>query len=164
MQSRRLLPRAWLTAAAILPSAALASACAPAPPKSPCVGLTYSDAGLTREQYAPCAKAMVGELDRMHEAVKVLGDASLPKETRLKAKGACFAAGGTLTRYMNEAGGTSKLVTMAWADRGLSFFNYDVLAARDAYTMYCYYGLTGPDVVRMDSAHADARRFANGLP
>lgn len=140
------------------------AACAPAPPKSPCVGLTYSDAGLTRAQYAPCAKAMVGELDSMHEAVKVLGDASRPKETRLKAKGACFAAGARLSRYMAEAGGTSKLVTMAWADQGLSRFNYEVLAARDAYTMYCYYGLTGPDVVRMDSGHDLARRIADALP
>jgi len=139
------------------------AACAPAR-KSPCAGLVYSDAGLTREQYAPCAKAMVVQLDRMHESLAVLGDAAQPKPARVKARQACFAATSALARLTAEAGGPEKLIHMRWEDATLSRFNYDVTAARDVYLMYCYYGLTGPEVAQMDSGHASARIYAAALP
>lgn len=139
-------------------------ACSAPPKKSACAGLTYTDAGLTREQYGPCARAMVAELDRMHEALAILGDAARPKEERMKAKTSCFNANIALTRLMGEAGGTDKLVHVPWADQGLSRFNYDVVAAREAYLMYCYYGLAGTDVMAMDNSHAAARDVAQTLP
>lgn len=128
------------------------------------MGLTYTDAGVSREQYGPCARAMVGELDRMHEALAILGDAGKPKDERLKAKTACFKANTALVRLIGEAGGTDKLVHMAWADGELTRFNYDLVSARDAYLMYCYYGLAGSDVMAVDRSHAAARDVAQALP
>lgn len=140
------------------------AACSAPPRKSACAGLTYTDAGLSREAYGPCARAMVAELDRMHEALMVLGDAARPKGERLKARQACFNANTTFTRLMAEAGGTEKLVHISWADSQLSRMNYDLVAARQAYLVYCYYGLTRPEVAAIDSGHAAARDVAASLP
>lgn len=140
------------------------TACGPAARKSPCAGLTYTDAGVSREQYGPCARAMVGELDRMHEALRILGDAARPKDERLKAKTACLNANTALVRLIGEAGGTDKLVHMSWADPDLTRFNSELVSARDAYLMYCYYGLAGPDVVALDRSHAAANDVAQTLP
>lgn len=141
--------------------AALAS-CSPAPP-SACAGLVYKEYGLSRQEYAPCAKAMVEKLDRMHEVMQVMGDPKQPKEARLDARGDCLRASSELARLIVEAGGTEKLVTMRWDDTALSLFNLDVTSARSAYFMYCFYGLTGPDVMKLDSSHARAKEIAESL-
>jgi hypothetical protein len=153
-----------LTACLGLALCALAlGSCAPVK-KSPCAGLVYSEAGLTREQYAPCAKAMVVQLDHMHEALAVLGDAAQSTPARGKARQACFAASSALARLTAEAGGPEKLISMRWDDATLSRFNYDVSAARNVYLVYCYYGLTRPEVAQIDSNHASARAYAATLP
>jgi hypothetical protein len=126
--------------------------------------LTYKDYGLSREEYAPCAKSMVQQLDRMHEALVVLGDADKPKSDRARARQSCFAASSALAQQMREAGGTEKLVSIPWADSTLSRFNYEVEATHKAYLMYCYYGLTGPEVMRMEAGHEMAHSIAKTLP
>ena len=46
--------------------------CSAQSPGAPCEGLVYTDAGLTREQYAPCARAMVATLDDLWRAVEII--------------------------------------------------------------------------------------------
>lgn len=134
------------------------------PKKSACAGLTYTDAGVSRAQYGPCARAMVAELDRMHAALAILGDAARPKAERLKAKTACFNANTALTRLIDEAGGTDKLVHVRWADERLMRLNYDLVSAREAYIMYCYYGLPGAEAMAEDRSHTAAREAVRALP
>ena len=138
--------------------------CSTQPTKSPCEGLVYTDAGLTREQYAPCAKAMVGQLDEIYTAVETILDKSLPKQERMRARTACLKASSDLARLMKQAGGTYKLMHMAWDDTALSRFNRDVESARSSYFLYCYYGAVGPPLSGIDSSHGDAKSFASTLP
>ena len=133
-------------------------------PKSPCYGLKYDESGVPRKEYGACAKAMVADLDTIHEVLLVLGDAERAKAERVRAKMACLATGGHLTKLMRDAGGAEKLLRMSWNDRELSEFNYDVESARMVYFTFCYYGMTGPDVRAVDSSHESARRIAGALP
>lgn len=149
--------------AALLCLAALTPGCAQ-PKKSPCAGLVYKDYGLSREEYGACARAMVDQLDRMHQSLLVLGDATRPQQKRLDARQVCFNAGGALGQLMREAGGTEKLVHLSWADEQLSAFNLDVVSARSVYTTYCYYGLTRPEVLQIDPRHEAARAVSAALP
>jgi hypothetical protein len=130
---------------------------------SPCAGLVYSEAGLTRQQFGPCARAMTRRLDTIHEVLQVMGDPNQSKQKRLRARQDCMAATSDLARLIRDAGGSVKLARMQWDDTALNRFNLDVEMAKDVYAMHCYYGLTGPDVMQMDSGHASARYFAGGL-
>lgn len=107
---------------------------------------------------------MARQLDHMHEALVILGDANQPAPGRAKARQSCFAASSALDRLTQEAGGTQRLVSIPWADSTLSRFNYEVEATHKAYLMYCYYGLTGPEVMQMDTGHEMARSIAETLP
>jgi hypothetical protein len=137
--------------------------CSAPSPKSPCEGLVYTDAGLTREQYAPCAKAMVAKLDELSRSVEVIFDKDLPKAERLRGRQACLKASSELSRLMARAGGKSKLLELAWDDTALTRFNWNVESARMAYFMYCYYGAVGPEPPRIDPIHEEARRFVATL-
>lgn len=141
---------------------AVAGCSAPAP-RAPCEGLVYSDAGLTREQYAPCAKAMVARLDEMSLAVQTIFDKNLPKTERLRGRQACLKASSDVSRLMKQAGGKSKLLELEWDDTALTRFNWSVESARMAYFTYCYYGAVGPEPPRIDPIHEEARRFAATL-
>ena len=141
---------------------ALAGCSAPAP-KSPCEGLVYTDAGLTREQYAPCARAMVAKLDDVWAAVEIIFDKQLTKAKRMRGRQACLRASSELSRLMKQAGGADKLYRMAWADTTLNSFNLDVENARSEYFLYCYYGAVGPAPTDIKSSHEEARRFAAAL-
>ena len=137
--------------------------CAAPSPKGPCEGLVYTDAGLTREQYAPCAKAMAAKLDELSAAVEKIFDKALSKPQRVAARQACLKTSSDLSRLMKQAGGKSKLLQLEWDDRALTLFNWDVESARMAYFTYCYYGAVGPQPPRFDPVHEDARRFVATL-
>lgn len=107
--------------------------------KSACAGLKYTEAGLERREYAPCAAAMVRALDRAGDAVDVMGDKGKPEQERVRAKRDCLAATSVLARLLREAGGAKKLMAN-WDDRRLNEFNMAVLFARDHYLSTCYYG------------------------
>jgi hypothetical protein len=141
---------------------ALAGCSAPSP-KGPCEGLVYTDAGLTREQYAPCAKAMVAKVDELWQDVQALHDEKRSRSERMRARQHCMATASEAARMWKQAGGTSKLVSLAWYDTDLNHFNYNVMAARESYFVYCYYGTAGPGPPGMEGVHVDARRFAATL-
>lgn len=107
--------------------------------KSACAGLEYTEAGIGRREFAPCAAAMVRQLDRAGTAVDTMLDKARPKEERLRAKRDCLAATSALVRLLREAGGTQKLMA-SWDDRRLNEFNMAVMSAKDQYLMACYYG------------------------
>jgi hypothetical protein len=69
-----------------------AGGCSAPKPKGPCEGLVYTDAGLTREQYAPCATAMVAKLDLLWDDLQALHDKTRSKADRLRARQHCMAA------------------------------------------------------------------------
>jgi hypothetical protein len=137
--------------------------CSAQPPSGPCEGLVYSDAGLTREQYAPCARAMVAKLDDVWAAVEIIFDKQLTKAERMRGRQACLRASSELSRLMKQAGGADKLYRMAWADTALNRFNLDLENARSEYFLFCYYGAVGPAPTDITSSHAEARRFAAAL-
>lgn len=141
---------------------AVAGCSAPAP-RAPCEGLVYTDAGLTREQYAPCAKAMVAKLDTLWDDLRAIHDKTLSKAERLRARQHCMATTSALARMWKQAGGTSKLVSLGWNDTDLNRFNYNVDASRTFYLSMCYYGAAGPPPSGMDADHAEARRFVAAL-
>ena len=148
--------------AGVLLVLAMAGCSAPAP-RGPCEGLVYTDAGLTPEQYAPCAKAMVARLDTLWDDLQSIHNKTLSKADRLRARQHCLATTSELARMWNQAGGTSKLVSMGWADADWNRFNYDVYASRTFYLSMCYYGAAAPAPKEMEAVHADARRFVAGL-
>lgn len=133
--------------------------CSAPKPRGPCEGLVYTDAGLTREQYAPCAVAMVDRLDELWDDFQAIHDKSLPKADRLRARQRCMATTSELARMWKQAGGSSKLVSMGWADTDWNRFNYNVEASREFYLSMCYYGAAVPAPKQMESVHAEARRF-----
>jgi len=137
--------------------------CSAPPPRGPCEGLVYTDAGLTREQYGPCAKAMVARLDVLWDDLQAIHDKKLSKTDRLHARHHCMATTSELARMWNQAGGSSKLVSMAWDDTDWNRFNYNVDASRTFYTSMCYYGAAGPPPSKMESVHVEARRFVAAL-
>jgi len=141
---------------------ATAGCSAPAP-SGPCEGFVYTDAGLTREEYAPCAKAMVDKLDDMSLAVETIFDEHLSKAERMRGRQACLKASSDLSRLMRRAGGKSKLLHLAWDDTALTRFNWSVESARSAYFTYCYYGAVGPQPPRIDPIHEEAKRFVATL-
>jgi hypothetical protein len=136
--------------------------CSASSPKGPCEGLVYTDAGLTREQYAPCAKAMVAKLDDIWQDIETLHNKDLSRAERMRARQSCMGRISQLARMWKQAGGTSKLVSMAWDDRELNRFNYDIDDSRTAYLSYCYYGGAIPRSM-IEPSHDDASRFAATL-
>jgi hypothetical protein len=140
----------------------IAGCSAPAP-RASCEGLVYTDAGLTREQYAPCAQAMVAKLDELWGTVETIFDKSLSESDRKRGRQACLRASSELSRLMKQAGGADKLYRMAWDDVDLNRFNLDMENARSEYFMYCYYGAVGPPPAEVTSSHARAREFAATL-
>jgi len=148
--------------AGVLLVLAMAGCSAPAP-RGPCEGLVYTDAGLTPEQYAPCAKAMVARLDTLWDDLQSIHNKTLSKTDRLRARQHCLATTSELTRMWNQAGGTSKLVSMAWANTDWNRFNYDIDASRTFYLSMCYYGAAAPPPSTMEAVHAEARRFVARL-
>jgi hypothetical protein len=140
----------------------IAGCSAPAP-RASCEGLVYTDAGLTREQYAPCAQAMVAKLDELWGTVETIFDKSLSESDRKRGRQACLRASSELSRLMKQAGGADKLYRMAWDDTDLNRFNLDVETARSEYFMYCYYGAVGPRPKDVTPSHARARDFAATL-
>lgn len=128
------VPRRWAVA---LACAALCG-CA-GEDRSACAGLKYTEAGVDRRDFVPCAAAMVRELDRAGDAVDVMGDKARPEADRVRAKRDCLAATSALARMLREAGGTQKLMA-SWDDRRLNEFSTAVLYARDHYLSTCYYG------------------------
>ena len=141
---------------------ALAGCSAPKP-RGPCEGLVYTDAGLTREQYAPCAKAMVAKLDLLWDDLQALHDKTRSKADRLRVRQHCMATVSELARMWKQAGGSSKLVGMSWADTDWNMFNYNVDASRTYYLSMCYYGGAVPMPSEMEAVHVDARRFVARL-
>lgn len=131
--------------------------------ESPCAGLVYSEGGLTREQFAPCAKAMVGKLDTILAQTAVVMDKNQPKRERMAARGTCLAEISSLARLMKQAGGGDKLFRMSWADTSLNRFNIDVETARSVYMQYCYYAQPEMPYNGMEQSHAAARSLAAEL-
>jgi hypothetical protein len=151
-----------LVAARVLLLVAIAGCSAPSS-RGPCEGLVYTDAGLTGEQYAPCAKAMVAKLDEAWEDLRAIHDKKLSKADRLRARQHCMATTSTLARMWKQAGGSSKLVSMSWVDTDWNRFNYNVDASRTFYVSMCYYGAAAPMPTEMESVHVEARRFVAAL-
>ena len=155
-------PRLALGAVAGL-AAVLLAGCG-APRSQACAGMVYAESGLSRQQFRSCAAAMVQQLDRAHGALTTMADKNQPIAARTGARAKCLAATGDLASLLREAGGSTKLLA-AWSDRRLNKFNWDVIAARDYYTMVCYYGpkvfdQTGtPFTSVRDSDHEEARQI-----
>jgi hypothetical protein len=141
----------------------VAVGCSAQAPRGACEGLVYTDAGLAGEQYAPCAKAMVAKLDEAWEDLRAIHSKELSKADRLRARQHCMATTSALARMWNQAGGTSKLVSMSWADTEWNRFNYNVDASRTFYVSMCYYGAAAPMPTEMESVHVEARRFVAAL-
>lgn len=141
----------------------VAAGCSAHAPRGACEGLVYTDAGLTREQYAPCARAIAGKLDELQRTVETIFDENLPESDRRRGRQACLKASSELSRLMKQAGGADKLYRMRWDDTDLSRFNLDVESARSEYFMYCYYGAVGPRPRDITPSHARARDFAATL-
>lgn len=140
-----------------------APGCSAPASKGPCEGLVYTDSGLSREQYTPCAKAMVAKLDELWDDLAAIHEKDRSKAERLRACQQCLATCSALTRMWNQAGGSSKLVSMAWDDTDWNRFNYDVDASRTYYLSMCYYGSAVAMPSEMEAIHADARAFVAAL-
>ena len=106
---------------------------------------------------------MVARLDVLWDDLQSIHDKKLSKAERLRARHHCMATTSELARMWNQAGGTSKLVSMGWADTDWNRFNYNVDASRTFYLSMCYYGAAVPAPTKMESVHAEARRFVAGL-
>lgn len=129
--------------------------------RSVCAGLKYTESGVGRREFVPCATAMVRQLDRAEDAVSIMADRSKPGAERNKAQRECLAATAALARQLREAGGSRKL-TASWDDTRLNEFSLEAIKAKDYYTMICFYGPkladeAGPKLTTMDSGHANAR-------
>ena len=141
----------------------MAGCSAPAP-RGPCEGLVYTDAGLTPEQYAPCAKAMVARLDVLWDDLQSIHNKTLSKADRLRARQHCLATTSELARMWNQAGGTSKLVSMAWADTDWNRFNYDVVRVAHVLPVDVLLRRRGAGRRRtIEAVHVEARRFVARL-
>ena len=150
------------SAAGVLLLVAIAG-CSAQAPSGACEGFVYTDTGLTREQYAPCARVMAGKLDELQRTVETIFDKNLPEPDRRRGRRACLKASAELSRLMKQAGGADKLYRMKWDDADLNRFNLDVERARSEYFMYCYYGAVGPRPENITPSHARAREFAATL-
>lgn len=155
------LPRVLGAVAGLI---AVALAGCSAPRSKACAGMVYEESGLSREQFRPCAAEMVKQLDRAHGAVTTMADKSQPIAARTGARAECLTATGDLTSLLRDAGGSNKLLA-GWSDRRLNKFNWDVISARDYYSMVCYYGPKVFDQPRTpfsstrDSEHEEARQI-----
>jgi hypothetical protein len=106
---------------------------------------------------------MVATLDALWDDLQSIHDKTLSKADRLRARQHCLATTSALARMWNQAGGTSKLVSMAWDDTDWNRFNYNVDASRTFYLSMCYYGAAAPLPPQMESVHVEARRFVAAL-
>ena len=107
--------------------------------KSACARLKYTEGGVERRAFVPCAAAMVRQLDRAGAGVETMADRSKPGGARGRAQRECLAATAALARLLREAGGTQKL-TATWEDTRLNEFSLAVISAKDEYLTMCYYG------------------------
>ncbi len=133
---------------------------------SACQGLVYKESGLGREEYLPCARAMVDELDRYYNELKTMADKSLPMRDRQRGHQGCLAANARLVKLIRQAGGSEKLARVPWEDSALSRVNQDIISAQNVYLMYCFYGVGGmrdSDLGPEDSSHVDARSALAGM-
>lgn len=152
---------AALAIAALMPSV---TGC-PAPADQPCAGLDYTDAGVTREQYAPCAKAMIRKLDEIWRDTQAAFNYNLSDSERARGRQACLKASSELARLITQAGGTDRLTRLGWADAELSQFNRDIEHARNQYIVACLYGdALGTTPSQIDGSHLEARHIADSLP
>jgi len=127
---------------------------------SACDGLVYKESGLERNEYLPCARAMVDELDRFHRELKTMGDKSLPKQDRRQAHEGCLASNDRLVKLIRQAGGRDKLAYVPWQDAELSRLNMNIIGAQTAYLVNCYYGLRGAETSNLadeEPSHVQAR-------
>jgi hypothetical protein len=160
LRTSRCAPAA-LAIAALLPSVTGCSA----PADQPCAGLDYTDAGVTREQYAPCAKAMTRKLDEVWRNTQDAFNYNLSDSERALGRQACLKTSSELARLINQAGGTDRLTRLDWADAELSQFNRDIEHARNQYVVACLYGdALGMTPSQIDGRHLEARHIADSLP
>ena len=106
---------------------------------------------------------MVAKLDLLWDDLRSIHDKTLSKADRLRARQHCMATTSELARMWKQAGGSSKLVSMSWADTDWNRFNYNVDASRTYYLSMCYYGAAAPMPSEMEGVHVDARRFVARL-
>ena len=106
---------------------------------------------------------MVAKLDLLWDDLRSIHDKTLSKADRLRARQHCMATTSELARMWKQAGGSSKLVSMSWADTDWNIFNYNVEASRTFYLSMCYYGAAAPMPSEMEAVHVDARRFVARL-
>lgn len=134
------------------------------PAAKPCEGLAYTDAGVSREQFASCARAMVAELDEVWADVQTFYNHNLPESERKRARQSCLSNSSDLAHLIDQAGGTDKLTRIEWADEDLSEFNRDIEHARMVYFLYCFQPGVARSPTGMIQQHAEARRFVASLP
>lgn len=104
---------------------------------------------------------MVDELDQFHNQLRTMGDKTLSKQDREKAHLGCLAANARLTSLIEQAGGREKLAHIQWEDASLSRLNWNILQAKTAYLVACYYGTRTSEtfgVAQEDPSHVEARR------
>ncbi len=153
-----------MTKEVVLALAAAALAGCAAGGRNACDGLVYSDSGLTREQFRPCAAEMVKQLDRAQSAIQVMADKTRTRVARTEARQECLSATADLSRLLRSAGGSRKLLAR-WDDTRLNELSLAVISAEGSYAMVCYYGpkpfeqAGAPQIATIDSNHERARQI-----
>ena len=110
-------------------AAALSSACAEAvADSSACRNLVYTDAGVSRKDYLPCAGEMIGALDELATQSK----AALRGDQKARQDGE--ATLGRLKSLMTTAGGRKLLER--WKDQALTDLNVDISNAATKYEAF----------------------------
>jgi hypothetical protein len=105
---------------ALAGAAMLTAACsALADEKTACDGLVYTEAGLTRAQYLPCAAEIMDSLDRLSPQVDamVAGSEAARSEATLTLS--------RLGRLLSKAGGHRNMLER-WSDRPLNDLNLSI--------------------------------------
>jgi hypothetical protein len=133
----------------------LCAACSESvPASSACRNLVYTEKGLSRTEYLPCATEMMTALDEVgtHTRVALSGDG----EARSNGQ----AALARLRALMNAAGGRNLLER--WSDARLTALNLDISNAVTSYTaFYMVRVLDEPSPYAAQSRKAAEAEFRN---
>ncbi len=122
--------------------------------KSACEGLEYTEDGIAREAYLPCAGEILAAMDALRPEIEAAIDGD--DEARKRARRAYRY----LRNLLKMAGGRNLMEE--WRDRRLTDLN---LAIYSAYTNY-WATTIKPDPLAFQNAeqhHEDARRIYEGL-
>ena len=140
----------------LLSGALLIVACGSPPESLPCEGLVYKEHGLSREEYRPCAAAMVAALDRAEQYLVAMFDGE--SGARLRA----LSEVRLLKRMMTMAGGR-KMWHESWDDDSLNDLNRAIFTASYQYEAAALAPDNHRDFENGRRNHAEAARILRSL-